>query len=164
MNKKSLLIASGSMSPMTPVVDEVDRVHEMLEKEKQTNKLDSWNKIDKMMKLRKLNSYADRYARQNNLSIQELKNLKTFFSQCLDTMRLCKAKDVVYDRQTQEIKSIPSLMMNPVQRSFTLRIMDAKRVSTLKSLAPRRKGDAIGEEVNKDSDDEEKEISCSSSI
>lgn len=163
MNKKSLLIASGSMNSTTPVVDEVDRVHEMLEKEKQTNKLDSWNKIDKMMKLRKLNSFADRYARQNNLSIQELKNLKAFFAQCLDTMRLCKAKDVVYDRESQEIKSIPSLMMNPIQRNFTLRIMDTKRVSTLKSLAPRRKGDVV-EEKDSDDEDREKEVSCSVSI
>jgi hypothetical protein len=29
--------------------------------------------------------------------------------------------------------------MNPIHRNFTLRITDAKRVSTLKSLAPRRK-------------------------
>jgi hypothetical protein len=135
MNKKSLLIASGSLTASTST-EEVDKVHEMLEKEKQTNKLDSWNKIDKMMKLRKLNAFADRYARQNNLSIQEIKALKSFFSQCLDTMRLCKSKDVVYDRETQEIKSIPSLFMHPSHRNFTLRIMDVKRVSTIKSLTP----------------------------
>jgi hypothetical protein len=145
MNKKSLLIASGSLTASTST-EEVDKVHEMLEKEKQTNKLDSWNKIDKMMKLRKLNAFADRYARQNNLSIQEIKALKSFFSQCLDTMRLCKSKDVVYDRETQEIKSIPSLFMHPSHRNFTLRIMDVKRVSTLKSLAPRRKTESDREE------------------
>ena len=138
MNKKSLLIASGSLAPSTNA-DEEGHAFALLDQEKQSNNLDSWNKIDKMMKLRKLNSYADRYAREHNLSIHELNGLKAFFSQCLNTMRLNKAKDVVYDRETQEIKHIPSLVMNPIHRNFTLRITDAKRVSTLKSLAPRRK-------------------------
>jgi len=147
MNKKSLLIASGSLTPSTSA-DEVDKVHALLEQEKESNKMDSWNKIDKMMKLRKLNSYADRYAREHNLSIQELKALKTFFSECLNTMRLNKAKDVVYDRETQEIKHIPSLVMHPLHRNFTLRITDAKRVSTLKSLAPRRKEEEVEAEAS----------------
>jgi hypothetical protein len=128
--------------------DDVDRVHALLEMEKQNNKLDSWNKIDKMMKVRKLNAYADRYGREHNLSIQEIKSLKAFFLTCLDTSRLQKSKDVVYDRDTQEIKEIPSLYLHPLQRNFTLRIIDNKRVSTLKALAPRRKKEAHVEEAN----------------
>ena len=126
-------------TPMADGADDVDRVHEMLEKEKQSNKMDSWNKIDKMMKVRKLNAYADRYGREHGLSIQEIKSLKAFFLNCLDTSRLSKSKDVIYDRETQEIKDLPSLVFHPVQRNFTLRILDVKRVSTLKALAPRRK-------------------------
>ena len=130
------------MVPMTPseeVLQDVDKVHELLEKEKQNNKMDSWNKIDKMMKIRKLNAYADRYGREHGMTIQEIKTLKAFFANCLDTSRLQKSKDVVYDRETQEIRDIPSLVFHPIQRNFTLRIVDVKRVSTLKSLAPRRK-------------------------
>lgn len=127
------------VSPTEEKVDDVETVHEMLEKEKQTNKLDSWNKIDKMMKVRKLNAYADRYGREHSLSIQEIKLLKSNFLNWLDTSRLSKSKDVVYDRETQEIKDLPSLVFHPVQRHFTLRNLDVKRVSTLKALAPRRK-------------------------
>ena len=120
-------------------VDDFDKVHELLDRENMSNKLDSWNKIDKMMKVRKLNAFADRYSKEHNLSIQEIKALKTFFANCLDTSRLHKSKDVIYDRESQEIKDIPSLTLHPVQRNFTLRSVDMKRVSTLKALAPRRK-------------------------
>ena len=136
MNNKKISTFSENE---TEILNDVDKVHELLEMEKQTNKLESWNKIDKMMKIRKLNTFADRYGREHNLSIQEIKSLKAFFVTCLDTSRLQKSKDVVYDRDTQEIRDIPSLMFNAVQRNFTLRMLDIKRVSTLKSLAPRRK-------------------------
>jgi hypothetical protein len=147
MNNKKMLIASGlsNRNQQESESDDFDKVHEMLEKEKQNNKMDSWNKIDKMMKVRKLNAYADRYGREHNLSIQEIKSLKAFFVQCLDTSRLQKSKEVVYDRETQEIKEIPSLYLHPMQRNFTLRIIDNKRVSTLKALAPRRKKTATTE-------------------
>ena len=135
-NKKMNHLAS-SADPMQ--ADDVDKVHAMLEKEKQTNKMDSWNKIDRMMKLQKLNAFADRYGREHNMTIQELKTLKAFFATCLETTRLQKTKDVVYDRETQEIKEIPGLFLHPVQRNFTIRSVDAKRVSTLKSIAPRKK-------------------------
>ena len=174
MNNKKMMTAPPSAADST---DDVDKAHEMLEKEKQTNKLDSWNKIDKMMKMRKLNAYADRYGREHSLSVQELKSLKAFFLNCLDTSRLSKSKDVVYDRDTQEIKDLPSLVFHPVQRNFTLRILDVKRVSTLKALAPRRKKEEQQEQEQEQEQsqkqqeqeqsqqkDQDQDISCSASI
>jgi hypothetical protein len=52
--------------------------------------------------------------------------------------KLSKTKDVVYDKEKREITSIPSLFFNVSSRNFTLKIMDTKRVSTLKSLTPKR--------------------------
>jgi hypothetical protein len=138
--------------------DDFDKVHELLDRENMSNKMDSWNKIDKMMKVRKLNAFADRYGKEHGCTIQEIKALKQFFSNCLDTSRLNKSKDVIYDRETQEIKDIPSLVLHPVQRNFTLRIVD-KRVSTLKALAPRRKElqEKVVEEKEKVVEEKEKE-------
>ena len=135
----SHVISCASSGTDAGNVDDFDKVHELLDRENLTNKLDSWNKIDKMMKVRKLNAFADKYGKEHSLSIQEIKALKQFFTNCLDTSRLNKSKDVIYDRDSQEIKDIPSLTMHAVQRNFTLRSVDAKRVSTLKALAPRRK-------------------------
>ena len=42
-------------------------------------------------------------------------------------------KDVIYDKVTNKIKSIPCLLFNTVTRTYTLKRSD-KRVSTLKSL------------------------------
>ena len=109
----------------------------ILEKEKQTNKNDSWNKLDKTDKMQKLNIFAEKYGSDNNLSPQELLQLKSFFNDCLDKSKLNKTKDVIYDKDTKEIVSIPALHFNTINKNYTLR-MDTKRVSTLKSLTPKR--------------------------
>jgi hypothetical protein len=51
---------------------------------------------------------------------------------------LQKTKDVVYDKESGEINSIPALFFNSTNHTFTLKIIDSKRVSTLKSLTPKR--------------------------
>ena len=109
----------------------------ILEKEKQTNKNDSWNKLDKTDKMQKLHFFAEKYGNANHLSSQDLLQLKSFFNDCLDKSKLNKTKDVIYDKETKEIVSIPALHFNTINRNYTLR-MDTKRVSTLKSLTPKR--------------------------
>jgi len=113
-------------------------VDNLLEKEKLHNKTESWNKIDKTGKIQKLHSFAERYGREQGLPVKEIKNLKVFFVDCLEKLKLQKTKDVIYDKDTREITSIPALHFNTDKRSFTLRILDTKRVSTLKSLTPKR--------------------------
>lgn len=113
-------------------------IDSMLENEKQKNKSDSWNKLDKTVKIQKLHAFAEKYGRDNGYPVKEVKNLKVFFVDCLNKAKLQKTKDVVYDKETGEITSIPALFFNSITHNFTLRIMDSKRVSTLKSLTPKR--------------------------
>ena len=110
----------------------------LLEKEKQHNKTETWNKLDKTVKIQKLHGFAEKYGREQGLPMKEIKGLKAFFVECLDKSKLQKTKDVVYDKETHEITSIPALFFNMEKRHFTLRIVDTKRVSTLKSLTPKR--------------------------
>jgi hypothetical protein len=110
----------------------------LLEKEKQSNKADSWNKLDKTVKTQALHSYAETYGKDKSLSAKDIKTLKLFFSECLKTNKLNKTKDVKYDKDTRTILNIPSLFHNILNHNFTLKNMDAKRVSTLKSLTPKR--------------------------
>ena len=113
-------------------------IDKLLEQEKQHNKGDSWNKLDKTVKIQKLHSFAEKYGKENSLPVKDIKTLKMFFVAALEKNKLQKTKDVIYDKDTKDIKSIPALHFNKEARNFTLRITDTKRVSTLKSLTPKR--------------------------
>jgi hypothetical protein len=131
-------------------------VEEMLEKEKNTSKNDPWNKLDKTQKIQRLHAFAEKYGKENALPVKEIKHLKVFFVECLDKSKLQKAKDVVYNKETREIQSIPSLHFNVSSKAFTLKNLDAKRVSTLKSLTPKRITAKNAEESrNQDQDDQD---------
>lgn len=126
------------MIPSTNETMTYTNVDFILEKEKQQNKIDTWNKLDNTVKIQKLHRFAEKYGRDQGLSMKDTKNLKTFFVECLDKSKLQKTKDVIYDKDTYEITSIPALFFNSEKKNFTLRIVDSKRVSTLKSLTPKR--------------------------
>jgi hypothetical protein len=110
----------------------------LLEREKQNNKADSWNKLDKTVKTQALHSFAETYGKENALSAKDIKSLKMFFSDCLKTNKMNKTKDVKYDKEARTILSIPALSYNAATHNFTLKNTDTKRVSTLKSLTPKR--------------------------
>jgi len=113
-------------------------IDSLLEKEKLHNKSEAWNKLDKTIKIQKLHIFAEKYGKENNLPVKDIKSLKAFFIDCLEKNKLQKTKDVTYDKEKREIISIPALFFNVSNRNFTLKILDAKRVSTLKSLTPKR--------------------------
>lgn len=113
-------------------------IDQMLETEKQRNKNDAWNKLDKTQKTVYLHAFAEKYGKDNGLPVKEIKHLKSFFSECLNKSKLQKTKDVAYNKETREITSIPALYFNTTNRAFSLKMLDPKRVSTLKSLTPKR--------------------------
>lgn len=94
----------------------------------------TWNKLTKFTKKNKLFQYAEKYAAENKYNANDLKMLKTFFLKTLDKGKLNKIKEVNYDLEKQEIINIPGLFFNQTTKNFTLRNMDPKHVSTLKSL------------------------------
>lgn len=116
----------------------MNAIDQMLETEKNNNRTESWNKLNKTVKIQKLHSFAEKYGREEGLPVKEVKHLKTFFVECLEKNKLLKTKEVVYDRELRDITSIPALSFNVEKKNFTLRNLDAKRVSTLKSLTPKR--------------------------
>lgn len=94
----------------------------------------TWNKLTKITKKNKLYQYAEKYAAENKYNANDLKMLKMFFLKTLDKGKLNKIKEVNYDLENQEIINIPGLFFNQTTKNFTLRNMDPKHVSTLKSL------------------------------
>jgi hypothetical protein len=116
-------------------VNEVDII---LEKEKTKNKSEIWNKLDRTIKLQLLHSFAEKYGKIHSYSVKDVKALKIFFIDCLDKGRLSKVKEVNYNKETKSIDSIPELFLNPLTKNFTLKNLDENRVSTLKSLTPKK--------------------------
>lgn len=116
----------------------IQQIDDILEREKQNNKSDAWNKLDKCAKIQRLHAFAEKYGSTNNLSVSEIKSLKSFFVNCLDRNKLQKTKDLSYNKETREVIAIPALCFNNISNAFTLKITDIKRISTLKSLTPKR--------------------------
>ena len=125
----------------------------MLENEKQQNKTESWNKLDKTIKTQCLHAYAEKYGKDKSMSAKEIKELKTFFSDCLRLNKLKKAKEVIYDKDSRAVTNVPALAFNMLNHNFTLRIIDPKRVSTLKSLTPKRVKTPDANKTEEDADE-----------
>lgn len=113
-------------------------IDNLLEKEKIHNKSEAWNKLDKTVKIQKLHIFAEKYGKDHTLPVKDIKSLKLFFNDSLDKNKLQKTKDVLYDKEKGTVQSIPALFFNISNRAFTLKNLDTKRVSTIKSLTPRR--------------------------
>ena len=77
----------------------------------------------------------------NNLSANDVTELKQYLIESIDKKKLQHVKDVHCDKATGKIVSIPTLHFNPTTRKFTLKRSE-KRVSTLKSLGKGKKTNA----------------------
>jgi hypothetical protein len=110
----------------------------ILEQEKDQNKTETWNKLDKALKRQKLHTYAEHYGQEQSMAVREIKKMKAFFSECLDKGKLTRTKDVNYNKEKREIEDIPALVYTATTNHFSLRNTDAKYVSTLKSMTPKR--------------------------
>lgn len=113
-------------------------IDNILENEKQQNIKDTWNKLDKTLKIKKLNIYAIKYCLENSSKSYNVDSLMNFFKKSLESNKLQKKKDLVYDKDTNEIVDIPSLFFH--ENDFYFKNLDNKRTSTLKSLTPKRNG------------------------
>lgn len=134
INYKNMLL-TGNYNLLKPDVVTNPNIDDILENEKNANKSDPWNKLDKSAKIGKLKDFAARHVKQENHTEEEINTLYQFLVSSLDQKKLMRAKDVIYDKTTGTITSIPCLIYHPGFKKFTLKRCE-KRQSTLKSLAP----------------------------
>ena len=135
---KSMLLSNSTYNNLSPRdTNDVNNINDFLEKEKQTHTNELWSKLDNTIKMQKIRVFIEDYSTINNLTAKESKFLLSFLTTGLEQKRLSKAKDVIYDRETGVIKSIPCLLFNQINRKFTLKRCE-KRQSTLKCLPPKR--------------------------
>jgi hypothetical protein len=135
---KSMLLSNSNYNNLSPRdTNDVNNINDFLEKEKQTHTNELWSKLDKTIKMQKIRVFIEHYSTINNLTAKESKTLLAFLTTSLDQKRLSKVKDVIYDRESGVIKSIPCLLFNQINRKFTLKRSE-KRQSTLKCLPPKK--------------------------
>ena len=138
MKYKSMLLKKTNTKQLTKCNSNVD-IDSFLEKERTQNKEDQWAKLDKSMKISKITTFVESYSSENNLNEKDKTFLHDFLLYCLDQKKIIKTKDVVYDKVTGTITSIPCLLYTPtLVKKFTLKRCE-KRPSTLSSLAPKSK-------------------------
>ena len=133
----------------------VTNIESFLEKEKKISKSQHWSKLSKLTKKNKLIQYCDNYSQKNNYTEDEKKEIVDFLLQALDRKKLQRVKDVIYDVETQSIINIPALSINNHTKKYTIKSLD-KKVSTLKSLAPRKGKKVKDKEKKKNKDKKEK--------
>ena len=134
INYKNMLL-TGNYNMLKPDIITNPNIDDILENEKNASKSDPWNKLDKSAKMGKLKEFAARHGKTENHTEQEITALYQFLVSALEQKKLMRAKDVIYDKTTGEITSIPCLIYHAGFKKFTLKRCE-KRQSTLKSLAP----------------------------
>jgi len=135
---KSMLLKKTNTKQLTKCNSNID-IDSFLEKERTQNKEEQWTKLDKSMKILKINVFVEHYSSENNLNNKDKLFLHDFLLHCLEQKKIIKTKDVVYDKVTGTITSIPCLLYTPtLTKKFTLKRCE-KRPSTLSSLAPKSK-------------------------
>ena len=117
----------------------ISKLEKFLESEKSNNKIEQWAKLDIPAKIQRFILFAENYKTENNLSEDEKDKLIIFLKDCLLRKKLQKAKEIVYDKTTGEIKEILGLSINKTTNNFTIRNISNKSVSSLKMLTPKKK-------------------------
>lgn len=135
--KTMLLNGNGNTFKETKMANDLSSLETFLENEKNNNKNEPWCKLDKTIKTVKLLEYVQEYKSKQELSEEEEKLLIKFLKESLERKKLQRVKDVIYDKTTGQIKDIPGLFYTKTTKHFTLKNME-KRVSTLKSLTPKK--------------------------
>jgi len=135
--KYKTMLLNGAPLPETKSSNDLTNLDKFLENEKTNNGNEPWCKLNKTTKTKILQDYVKIYRSVNNLSDEESELLTAFLKDCLDRKKLQRVKDVIYDKETGTIKDIPALCYMKTTKHFTLKNID-KRVSTLKSLAPKK--------------------------
>ena len=135
--KYKTMLLNGNPLQETKSSNDLSNLEKFLEDEKYTNSNEPWCKLNKTNKTKKMIEFVEVYKNDKNLDQEECQILISFLRECLDKKKLLRVKDVIYDKVNGTIKDIPALSYIKTNKHFTLKNID-KRVSTLKSLAPKK--------------------------
>jgi hypothetical protein len=153
--KYKTMLFNGMSFNQTKSSSDMSSLEKFLEAEKITNSNEPWCKLNKTIKTKKILDFVECYSKEKGYDEEEIKLLTAFLKDSLDKKKLSRVKDVIYDKITGIVKEIPALTYIKSNKHFTLKNID-KRVSTLKSLAPKKSGtirNKLTQETNKEDND-----------
>jgi hypothetical protein len=114
-----------------------EKINSLLKQETVLNEKMSWSKLDKTIKYVKIKEYILNLKEKHTLTQTEIEKTNAEMLIYLNKKKLYKVKDVDYNIDSGQIVNIQSLVFNKNTRRFTLK--NDRRVSTLKSLAPKKR-------------------------
>jgi hypothetical protein len=151
--KYKTMLLNGNPLHETKSSNNLSSLDKFLEEEKNNNSCEPWCKLNKTVKTKKLLEYVNTYKNEKHLDQDETNNLISFLKDCLDKKKLQRVKDVIYDKITGNVKDIPALSYIKSNKHFTLKNID-KRISTLKSLAPKNSHKSVKNKADHQSNDD----------
>jgi hypothetical protein len=154
--KYKTMLLNGVQIKETKSQQNLFNLDKFLENEKNNNVNDPWCKLNKPVKTKKLQEFVAKYKEDNKLNDDECEILFSFLKDCIDRKKLQRVKDVVYDKENGIIKEIPALHYIKTSKHFTLKNID-KRLSTLKSLAPKKTQGTFRKKALTDASDSEED-------
>lgn len=92
-----------------------------------------WTKLNKMTRINKLNNFCEEFGETKGLDPVDVLELKQYLKECLDRKKLQSNKDVIYDKNSGVIESIPGLTENKKDASSVKHGKSTKRRFTLKT-------------------------------
>ena len=144
---KSMLL-NGKQIKETASEQNLSNLDKFLENEKNSNFNEPWCKLNRTDKIKKLIEYIEIYKTQKNLDDEECEILTNFLKDAIDRKKLQRVRDVIYDKNTGIVKEVIGLHYTKNTKHFTLKNVD-KRVSTFKSLPPKKNHGTIKNKQNK---------------
>jgi hypothetical protein len=135
--KYKTMLLNGAPLNETKSSNDLSNLEKFLETEQINNSNEPWCKLNKTIKNKKICEFVDLYSIEKNLDKEEINLLNVFLKDCLNKKKLSRVKDVIYDKINGNILEIPALTYTKSSKHFTLKNID-KRVSTLKSLTPKK--------------------------
>lgn len=136
--KYKTMLLNGNPIKETKSSNDMSNLDKFLENEKNNNSNEPWCKLNKTIKTKKFAEFVNNiYIKENQMTESEGEMLILFLRDAMDRKKLQRVKDVIYDKTTGVIKEIPALCYTKSTKHFTLKNID-KRLSTLKSLAPKK--------------------------
>jgi len=113
-------------------------INQVLSQEMTASKGLPWSRLPKIERVQKLNDFCLRHAETEGLSEEVSSILSKYLRTALDQRRIHRAKDVVYDKDSGEITSIPGLKYHAKTGRYTLKREEPeKRTQRKKNNSPR---------------------------
>ena len=135
---KTLLLNGTNLCPKYKSnISSNTEIETMISNDVELKKKESWNKLDKTQKSLHVKKYCSVLKVSYKLTDDEYNETFKYLNKCIERKFLNKAKDVIYNKDLNEITNIPNFLFLNDSRKFYLK-KDDKHVSTVKSLSDKK--------------------------